>query len=188
MPSKISVRTLALIFRWIVVLRATYFLIAMANENKKNASVDAPKSNGGLLSVLNIAIENVEYKTRQQIANEIIAQGNGEIINFATLGQTVLTKDETVKYKGDDNEVIEYNRINVEMPAGALKLVRDEDNNSYRVQRARTSFVASASYSSKMHTDNATRILCELVAPNQFSMMSEKLNEEDYVIVLYHIL
>lgn len=160
----------------------------MANEIKKNASVDAPKSNGGLLSVLNLAVETVEYKTRQQIAAEIVAQGNGEIINFASLEQTVLTKDETVKYKTDDNELVEYTRTNIEMPAGALKLVRDEDNDTYRVARARTSFVASASYSSKMHTDNATKVLCELVAPGQFSMMSEKLNEEDYIIVLYHIL
>lgn len=160
----------------------------MANENKKNAAAAAATSNAGLLSVLNLAVETVEYKTRQQIAAEVVASGNGEIINFASLEQTVLTQDETVKYKADDNEVVEYTRTNIEMPAGALKLVRDDDNDTYRIQRARTSFVASASYSSKMHKDGATKVLCELVAPNQFSMMSEKLNEEDYIIVLYHIL
>lgn len=157
----------------------------MANEIKKNAAAAAASSNAGLLQVLNLAVETVEYKTRQQLADEIVAKGNGEIVDFANLKTNCIIKDETVRFKNEENEV-EYIRTNIEMPAGALKLIKDDD--TYSIARARTSFVASASYSSKMHTDNPKQVLCELVAPGKFSMMSEKLNEEDYIIVLYHIL
>lgn len=161
----------------------------MPNEIKKDVAVAAPKSNGGLLDVLNLAAETVEYKTRQQIADDIVALRNGEIVDFASLKETVVTKDETVKYKKDNDEIVEYTRTNIEMPAGALKLVSDpSDNENYLVDRAQSPFIASASYSSKMHTVGSTKVLCEIVAPGKFSMMSDKYNDNEYYIVVYHIL
>lgn len=152
----------------------------MTKKNETNAVDAAPKSNGGLLASLNLAA--AVFRTREEVAQDIVDKGNGEIVKLDKLTTLV----ETITYTDDYGEEQSFESLRVEMPAGAIKLVA-EDDDTYSVQRATKPFTANASYASKMHKDGKS-VLCELVAPGETSLMSEKTNDNEYMIVLYHIL
>lgn len=157
----------------------------MATKNETIAVDAAPKSNGGLLASLGLA--DAVFKTREQLAADIVNVGNGEIVTLERIFSAV----ETVKWTNDYDEEDTFDALRIEMPAGALRIInvgtREEPN--YTIGRAEKPFKANSDMgNSTLHAKGATKVLCELVAPGATSMLSNKTNDKDYMIVVYHIL